>query len=95
MVSFRVADQHNWEGRYAAVEAAIRTASERHWKDTSSFYVIESALDARALAVRLKNYIDPNSDIVLIRSLESRTAFVIGAVHDEALFALMPYCKRI
>jgi hypothetical protein len=95
MVSFRIEEVGNDDQRRRELCAAIESMGLRHWKDTTSFYLIEADASPRELASTLKDYIDTAEDIVLVRSMESKTAFVAGFVRDSDLFELMPYCKRV
>ena len=93
MVSFRIEEILDSELRRAMLCAEIERISKRHWKNNTSFYVIESEASTLEIAENLKAIINPDHDIVLVRSFETRTAFVAGMVDDD-LFVLMPYCKK-
>lgn len=63
-------------------------------KDTTSLLIVEIEESISNLAARAKQWIDESMDIVLIRTLGTSDARVIGAVEDQDLFTLMPYCRR-
>ena len=94
MISFRIKQIGDHESRREMLDSAIQLAAEMHWEQTTSFYIIRSDDTTLGLATLLKSYIDEKHDIVLVRSLENKIAYVVGNVTDNDLFVLMPYCKR-
>jgi hypothetical protein len=94
MASFRVEEVGNDQERRRNLEAEILRESAMHWKDTTSFLIIEVEDTIDNLASRCKEWIAQEMDVVLFRTLGKQEARVIGAVEDQDLFALMPYCKR-
>ncbi len=94
MASFRIAKFGDDNERRENLEAEILNSSTRHWKDTTSFLIVEVEDTIGNLAARAKQWIDTSMDVVLFRTLGTQDARVIGAVEDQDLFKLMPYCKR-
>lgn len=95
MVSFRIAQLDNHSERYDGLNAAILSASSgNYWDETTSFYVLESDLSISTFINYLKAEINPQYDTVLVRSLDSKTAFIAGVVRDGDIFTLMPYLKK-
>lgn len=95
MVSFRIEEFGDDIARRRSLCAAIESIGTRHWKDTTSFYLLESERDPKNVAKILEEYIDTDRDILLIRSMENKSAVVTGRVVDSDLFELMPYCKQL
>jgi len=93
LVSFRVEEYGNANERRQDLEAEVLRGSTMHWKDTTSFLIIEVDDTISNLAKRTKQWIDTDVDVVLFRTLGTQDARVIGAVQDQDLFTLMPYCK--
>jgi hypothetical protein len=94
MTSFRVENIGDHHDRRANLEAEVVHGSTMHWKETTSFLIVEVEDTISNLANRAKQWIDPNVDVVLFRTLGTNDARVIGAVEDQDLFKLMPYCKK-
>ena len=95
LISFRISDEADYDKKYAALIADMLTTATRWWDETTSFLIIEDETEIDVLAEVAKSAIDPSSDTVLIRQLDAKRARVVGVVHDEDLFVLMPYCKRV
>ncbi|WP_279356503.1 hypothetical protein [Methylobacterium indicum] len=94
MISFRIKEIGDHESRREMLNIAIQAAADTYWDQTTSFYVITASNSTSGLIEHLKTFIDDKHDIVLVRSLESKIAYVAGNVTDNDLFLIMPYCKK-
>lgn len=94
-ISFRIDDDADYENRYTQLIASLLEGSKRYWDETTSFIIMDHAVDIDDVARAAKNAVDERTDTVLIRQLDTKAARVVGVVNDQDLFALMPYCKRV
>lgn len=93
-LSFRLADDDDYQARYDALEEAVRTQATKWWLETSSFFVFESAQNIDSAASSVKKAINPVKDIVLIGMAEYKSGRLIGASEDSDIFKLMPFVKK-
>lgn len=95
-LTFRIADQGDYSGRYDALHHAVFEAAKggKWWTESTSFYVFESPLNAQEVAAKIRGAINPQTDLALLGMPEFKVAKAIGAVEDEDLFNLIPFAKR-
>jgi hypothetical protein len=84
----------SYEERYKALYAVIDNVSTQWWIETTSFIAFESAEGISTIAARCKRAIAPSHDVVLIRLMDTKTAYLVGTAEDHTIYQLMPYLKN-
>lgn len=87
-------DERSYDERWTAVYAAVHWVATAHWQETSAFIAFESETSLQDIAKAVKAAIAPKTDTALIRSMDSKSAVIVGKVADQAIFKIMPYLKR-
>lgn len=92
-MTFRIANDANYEKRYAAVTTAINSIASKWWVEPTSFLLFESEKNIDGVVGAVKPKMGSN-DLALIGMPDFKTARVIGKVEDQDLFVLMPFTKK-
>ncbi|TCQ25055.1 hypothetical protein [Rhizobium sp. PP-CC-3G-465] len=84
----------SYDDRWAALNTAINNISTNWWRETTAFIVFETDANLSQIVSDIKAVVSSSYDIVLIRSLDTKSARIIGPVKDQDIFKLMPYLER-
>lgn len=102
-VSFRIADQRSALGdypeRWRSLTETIQgmAIGRNYWKETSSFFVIQTNIDTSASladAIVLQSYFDSSRDLLLIVNLDVKGFAIRGHNSDGDLDAIMSLRRR-
>jgi hypothetical protein len=85
----------SYEKRYDSLVAEIRGSATTYWEEPTSFFALESSHDIDSLAAAFKQQIAPSHDMFLMRDMDHKDARICGAVHDQNIFKLMPYLRKV
>ena len=93
-LSFRIANDTNYDVRYDKLVETIRVSASKWWLETTAFIVFSSNYEIDALATRVNSAINTAKDVAVIGMPDFKTARVLGAAKDDDIFALIPFIKR-
>jgi len=97
-VSFTLDDgehgRRSYSTRWQDLYDAIRGLSDTYWEQTAAFIAFKTTADISQIVSAVRGAISPEYDIVLIRSMDSKIARILGPVTDPDIFAIMPYLKK-
>jgi hypothetical protein len=97
-LTFRLQEEkisgRSYEDRYNALLTAIDKLSAQWWVEPTSFIAFESDHTISGIAADCKRAVAPTRDVVLIRQMDTKAAFLIGQATDATIYALMPYLKN-
>lgn len=94
-LSFRLAEEGDYDLRYKGLYAAIESRSTKWWFETSSFILFESAESIGTLSTAVKAAIDPSKDLVVLGMTEIKDMRVIGVYEDRDIESLVPFMKKV
>lgn len=83
--------QARWQTLYDAIHDISGT---NYWEKTTSFIVFETDKTIVQVTELAKRAVSPAHDIVLIRSLDVKSARIFGPNTDSDIFKLMPYLEK-
>lgn len=93
-ITFRIDSEtvggRTYQDRYGALIAAIKPHAAKWWFEPTSFWVIRSASDRASVARSVKAVIALNKDLVLIGSMETTGAILVGTASSGDLADLIP-----
>lgn len=69
-------------------------SGRNYWVKTTSFIVFETAKDIDQIVTTIKKAVSPTYDLVLIGSLDVKSARIFGPNDDPDIFEIMPYLKK-
>lgn len=96
-ITFRLANEtvggRDYSTRYAALVEAVK--GHRHqgkwWHEPTSFWLVSTDASRAQLATSIRSAIAPSKDLVLIGSMESTGATLVGTASElSTLKALVP-----
>ena len=93
-LTFRLADDPDYAERYDRLIEVVRQITQRWWVESTSFVLFESALSIDEVATKIKGALNTAKDLALIGMPDFKSARLVGASQDAALFNLMPFTKR-
>lgn len=97
-ITFRIADKKadgkTYDERYNALVDKVNSLSKRWWVEPSSFFLIETDLEADALCSKIKATIAEDADVALILSTTHKIASVCGKVEDDDLYKILDFVKK-
>lgn len=93
-LTFRIADEGDDNKRRSDLYDAIEAISASWWLEPTSFVLFDSNFDIDQIAQHVAVAIDAEIDLILLRSLNSQNARVIGSWSDTTLAELMPYVRN-
>ena len=82
------------ERRSADLNETIRKVTTQWWVESSSFIVLESSHGLVHIITSCKAAIAPSHDLLLVRAMDTKSAYITGLVQDQDIFKLMPYLKK-
>lgn len=98
-ISFRIANKsvngRSYDDRLTAVKDVVLTSGSQYWDVTTSFYAVETPSGVNQIAAKIKAAIEPSADVALIRAMDTKTAYIVGANNDDDIFELMPYLTKL
>jgi hypothetical protein len=92
-ISFRLEDGRTYSDRYDGLTAAFRKCGTLLWEETTSFVLLRSTLNIDQLAAALSKPIDLDTDMILVRELNAKSARIAGVFYDKDLLEFLPYLK--
>lgn len=97
-ITFRISSEtaggRTYQDRYAALIEAIKPHAVKWWFEPTSFWIIRSASDRASVARSVKAVIALDKDLVLIGSMETQGAVLIGTASEKDLLDLVPNLTR-
>jgi hypothetical protein len=98
-ISFRIANKtingQSYQDRLDALNDIVMVSATTYWDVTTSFYAIETPSSAAQIAANVKAALEPSADIALVRAMDTKDAYIVGANNDDDIFALIPYLKKL
>lgn len=95
-LTFRIHADGTYQRRYDALRSAVSdNCTSPWWVEPTSFMLFESEADIDTLAAAIADAISVQTDMVLLRVADAKTARIIGEPEDPDLFKLMPYVKKL
>jgi len=94
-VSFTIADDAGYSGRYEALMELLRGYDNTiWWTETTSFVLFRSDKTAAQIAADIKAEINTSKDIVVIGATHYKTMLVLGANGDDDIYNLVDFAKK-
>ena len=94
-LSYRLEDDSSYSQRYDKLIETVDALSTKWWLEPSSFIVFASAVGIDTVAAKVKAAINPRTDIAVIGMPDFKSARLIGVSHDEDIFDLIPFIKKV
>lgn len=98
-ISFRIANEkvgnRSYDDRLKALNDTIGKHCSDWWGDTTSFYAFESIATLHTVAIAVKQAIAPTHDVVIMRAMDVKEAYIIGAFKKENIFKMLDYLKKV
>jgi hypothetical protein len=96
-VSFKIAEVGMWEAREQALANAIGQMSTGgvDWSGSECFHLLRSAYSVLQVAEHLKLAVDEDKDLVVVASMDSPAAAVVGQLKDGSLLDLLPGIRTL
>lgn len=94
-VSFRIADNYDYDARYRGLIDDIKSLIDgKYWDETSSFILFSSTSSIDTVVSSLKNSIDEDEDVILVGCTHFKTMRVIGNSQDDDIFSLVDFASK-
>lgn len=94
-ITFRLEADTTHSKRHDALVEAIRLLTAKTWwTEPTSFIAFASEYDLDTITAKVKDAIDPKTDMALIRSGDVKSGRLIGLCQDADIMVLMPYVKK-
>ncbi|HWL72054.1 MAG TPA: hypothetical protein VNS22_27240 [Geminicoccus sp.] len=96
-ITFRIEGQEgasDYNQKYVALQAVWHDITPMYWAEPTSFVIFEAETTIDILASKIRNAINPKTDVVLIRENGKNNCRIVGQWEDDAIFSLMPGLKK-